>query len=409
MFNYLALGSLVLAIAIFIGTITPVYNRLKEAENKSIQHATQTTAMAINEWMRRVQDLAWQITSRTRVRQELEKYNDGKVTLQQLKSFTEPKLTDALNFSESVVGITRLDNQNRIVATCGQNIPIKKWESIKQNGKNIAVSVPYKIGDRCFVVISAPILNRENDSVGIDLVLINMYDLSTIISKRTKAGGTMKAMMGYFVDNDFSPILTSNTTPTMRIEENQNHYKQMLEVENKNEIYLSKFGGSVAGFSRLESFDWWLVLSQEENILYSKLHNRLLVVCLLVVGLYIIFLFGFRLIAKPLAGKILLHTSELEATILEKTSELKHEIEVRKQTEKAHEETIGQLSDALSDVRTLKGLLPICSHCKKIRDDKGYWNTLESYISEHSEAEFSHGICQECAKKYYPDFEIYKE
>lgn len=59
------------------------------------------------------------------------------------------------------------------------------------------------------------------------------------------------------------------------------------------------------------------------------------------------------------------------------------------------------LKKALSQVKTLSGLLPICSSCKKIRDDKGYWKQIETYISEHSEAEFSHGMCRECAEKLY--------
>lgn len=67
------------------------------------------------------------------------------------------------------------------------------------------------------------------------------------------------------------------------------------------------------------------------------------------------------------------------------------------------------LLKALRDVKTLSGLLPICMHCKKIRDDKGYWNKIENFIHEHSEVEFSHGICQECAKKYYPDMDLYDE
>ncbi len=60
---------------------------------------------------------------------------------------------------------------------------------------------------------------------------------------------------------------------------------------------------------------------------------------------------------------------------------------------------IHQLKDALENVRTLSGMLPICSYCKKIRDDKGYWQQLEAYITEHSEALFSHGLCPECAEK----------
>lgn len=64
------------------------------------------------------------------------------------------------------------------------------------------------------------------------------------------------------------------------------------------------------------------------------------------------------------------------------------------------------LSEASEEIKTLKGIIPICSWCKKIRDDKGYWNQIELYIRDHSEAEFSHAICPECAKKLYPELDI---
>lgn len=62
-----------------------------------------------------------------------------------------------------------------------------------------------------------------------------------------------------------------------------------------------------------------------------------------------------------------------------------------------------KLQKALNEVKTLSGFLPICASCKKIRDDKGYWNQLEGYIQNHSNAEFSHSICPECTTKLYPD------
>ncbi len=61
------------------------------------------------------------------------------------------------------------------------------------------------------------------------------------------------------------------------------------------------------------------------------------------------------------------------------------------------------LWDALDEVKRLSGFLPICSSCKKIRDDKGYWQRLELYIESHSEAKFSHSICQDCTEKLYPE------
>jgi len=76
----------------------------------------------------------------------------------------------------------------------------------------------------------------------------------------------------------------------------------------------------------------------------------------------------------------------------------------RKRMEEEREKLIVELKEALLRVRTLSGLLPICSSCKKIRDDEGRWQPLEDYIRDHSEAEFTHTICPECAKKTYPNY-----
>lgn len=61
------------------------------------------------------------------------------------------------------------------------------------------------------------------------------------------------------------------------------------------------------------------------------------------------------------------------------------------------------LESALGEIKTLSGLIPICSHCKKIRDDKGYWQQVEVYVRKHSTADFSHGICPDCAQKYHAE------
>jgi PAS domain S-box-containing protein len=79
----------------------------------------------------------------------------------------------------------------------------------------------------------------------------------------------------------------------------------------------------------------------------------------------------------------------------------------RKRVEAEREKLIEDLQAALAQVRTLSGLLPICSCCKKIRDDKGYWTQIECYIRSHSQAEFSHGMCPECMNSHYP--EVHKE
>lgn len=78
------------------------------------------------------------------------------------------------------------------------------------------------------------------------------------------------------------------------------------------------------------------------------------------------------------------------------------DITYRKRLERQRDQYITKLQDALANVRTLRGLLPICANCKQIRDDEGYWHRVEHYVQEHTHAEFSHGICPECAQKLYP-------
>ena len=77
-------------------------------------------------------------------------------------------------------------------------------------------------------------------------------------------------------------------------------------------------------------------------------------------------------------------------------------------TERDITEIKNELRRKEHEVKLLRGLLPICASCKEIRDDKGYWHQIESYIRDHSEAEFTHGICPKCAERLYPEFTPYK-
>lgn len=104
---------------------------------------------------------------------------------------------------------------------------------------------------------------------------------------------------------------------------------------------------------------------------------------------------AFGYLIKPFTDR------ELRAAI--EMAMYKHRMEAERET------LVKDLQTALSRVKTLSGLLPICSHCKKIRDDTGYWNQIETYIATHSDAMFSHGICPECADSLYGHESWYKK
>ena len=83
---------------------------------------------------------------------------------------------------------------------------------------------------------------------------------------------------------------------------------------------------------------------------------------------------------------------------------LRAEVDERRKAQATADELIRELEEAVASVKTLRGLLPICAHCKRVRDDEGYWDQIERYISSHSEAQFSHSICPDCAERYFPEF-----
>ncbi|EMS79941.1 HAMP domain-containing protein [Desulfotignum phosphitoxidans] len=110
--------------------------------------------------------------------------------------------------------------------------------------------------------------------------------------------------------------------------------------------------------------------------------------------------------SKDELGDLARHMEAMSAAIQQQQAEI---IKANQELEQRVKERTRDLETALSEIKTLRGIIPICSHCKKIRDDDGYWNQLETYIRDHSEAQLSHGICRECAKKYYPDLDLYDD
>ncbi len=114
---------------------------------------------------------------------------------------------------------------------------------------------------------------------------------------------------------------------------------------------------------------------------------------------------------RKLAQIALQNASDLlERRVEERTAELKEvngrllaEIEQREKTEAEREKLVEELQQAIAEIKTLSGFIPICASCKKVRDDGGYWNQIEVYLRERSDAEFSHGICPDCIKTLYPE------
>jgi PAS domain S-box-containing protein len=205
-----------------------------------------------------------------------------------------------------------------------------------------------------------------------------------------------------------------------KLEENEARWKFALEGSGDgvwdwnavtNQVFFSKQWKTMLGYDENEigdTLDEWdlRVHPDDKSTVMADIHAHLR-------GETTVYQNEHRVLCKDGSYKWILDRGK----IIERTEDGKPlriigthaDISERKKAEAERESLIAGLEDAMANVKQLSGLLPICAHCKKIRDDKGYWNQIEHYLHQHSEAVFSHGICQECAKKYYPDLDIYDD
>lgn len=113
---------------------------------------------------------------------------------------------------------------------------------------------------------------------------------------------------------------------------------------------------------------------------------------------------GVDYITKPVQVEEVLARVNTHLTIRILQRQLEEKNELLQNRNEQLEKKKSELQEALENIKTLKGLIPICSNCKKVRDDDGFWQQVEAYVSKRSQAEFSHSLCPECAKKLYPEY-----
>ena len=165
---------------------------------------------------------------------------------------------------------------------------------------------------------------------------------------------------------------------------------------------------SVISTYQIRSFPYHIAVMHAKSTVLQKWYREterdlFIMAATLLVALFTIALaFWQRQKRRDAELQLLKHQMDLEKTIRKRTQQLDH-------TNSVLVEKNESLEKALKEIKTLKGIVPICSYCKNIRDDKGYWEKVEVYVQRHSQADFSHGICPDCAKKYFPDMDLYSD
>ena len=253
----------------------------------------------------------------------------------------------------------------------------------KQNGDFLGVVVA--------IIDAGYFYDRYNDYLNVDANAIVLFDNSGAV------------LTGWFNHPDFSTSRSGANIQSIP-------YFSSLSQSNFND------GGrrthedkdAVISSYQIRSFPYHIAVMHAKSTVLQKWYREtkrdlFIMAATLIVALFTIGLaFRQRQRRRRAELQLLKHQMDLEKTIQQRTRQLD-------QTNAALVEKNKSLEKALKEIKTLKGIVPICSYCKNIRDDKGYWEKVEVYVKRHSQADFSHSICPDCAKKYFPDMDLYKD
>jgi len=309
------IGALVALVAIF-----PLSERLKEGEQRNLEFAATTHGRTVQEILSRLTDIAMQVASRTRARQELEAYNRGELEREPFVASNQGILGDALQQSPEILGITRLDANNNLAVQVGRTIPRTAWMIPESSAQRAQLGSPFQLESGQYALLAAaPILNGQGQRVGTDLVLFEIANLESLSQQGQQLGDSGTIVLGR-QGNGGSELFFDRGEL-----EHQGEFEQALAEAVAEEAQLrlvETSQGEIAIASlRLPNHDWALAVKLDSQELYQGIMEDIRNLAGVIVILTLVGSGVMVLLLRPLAGQAIVQTEDLERQLNE-TQEL---------------------------------------------------------------------------------------
>ena len=395
---YSTLGIFSISLVVASISVFPFYQQLRKGEERNLRSTLHMKALTINEFLSRAKDVTVQIASRTQARKMLLDYNQrrvsSKVAVQKITKF----LTDALNQSEDIAGISRITQDSELLVEIGLPIPSEFKPQLPLQSKDAVVSTPIHLTGESYLVVTKPILNSTGKQAGADIVLFKASGLQKILQNNVGLGKTSKVILGTMKKDQTQLFFSQNNSSNRSSSRISNAISQAVSG-NSGLLYDRKslFESNIIVFEPILNKKWGLVIKIDGQELYASVHQQIIIIAIIIVLLSGLGTIGMVLLLRPLSGQVLIHTDELEQQVQEKTAaikELKHTQAQLIQTEKmsslgllvsgiAHEINnpvnfiYGNLKHADEYIQNLLGLIELYQNRQTNSDTE-----IEEYIEE---------------------------
>jgi len=332
---YSALGILVIGVIVAFVSIIPLFNHLKKNAEQNLSFAVKNRTLAIEEYITRAKDIVLQITSRTKAREKLEEYNKGKVSLEEFIYFSKNVLTDALNKSEEVDSIARLDQKGNLVVQVGISIPKESWPLLGQDSKEAIIHGPVPVEGESYLVVGAPILNDQSMRVGTDVILFRLGRLQQIVQDYTGLGKTGETILGSVHDHrvePFFPLRGNNEVPPEGFPLDSPRGAALEKALNQEVgILKSSDPPEVIAYGPLQGADWGLLVKMDKRELYAPITQQAATIGGIIGVLILLGSAGTGLLLRPLTKKMVGLEREIQVKVTALESELNERMRVEEE------------------------------------------------------------------------------
>jgi signal transduction histidine kinase/CheY-like chemotaxis protein len=330
---YSLAGILVSGLLITLIGILPLYFSLRNYREQTLMQQFTVRTLLAEEVITKVNDIAFQITSRSALRNKLTEYNRGETDLETLREFSFPKLEDALLISDSVRGILRLALDGKIVSEIGPSIPRERWNIPADHEEFADISVFSK--GRNYLLASAPIIDNEGRRQGTDIILYSVDELGGLVYDYAGLGRSGFSLIVYPSGQRYLPLLPAAETRAQGLDLKNPMIQELFQQaasERKTGISSNAAGsGKLAVYGPIQNVEWALIIMMESGELFLPINRQMIIITIIIVFVLAVSIIVLRFFIHPLVTDLSVSARHFQKEVEKKTQALMRELEDRKQ------------------------------------------------------------------------------
>jgi PAS domain S-box-containing protein len=369
-----ALGIFAVGTIVALVGILPLAMQLREAEIKSLQVDLRKRTENAEDFLTRAKSASQSRSTRGPLRESMEAFAINAISSDQLQERLAEWMRNSIGISTNSVGICILDPRQQVVRQSGIPIPREFWRVPDDSARDAILLGPVRIRNEPMLVSSAPILGSRFERLGTSIVLYRMANLQRVVEDYSGLGRFGETVIGDLKNREFPFFFPfrpgkSGEPDDSKKSEALRRALELGQAKQSGTLMPSDLDGAryVIAYGPMEGVDWGIALKVDERELLSSVNHRLAVSAAIIVALLLLGTLGMIVLVRPLAGRLILHTDELESQIYEKTAALNTELAERKRAEL-------QVRDSEALYHSLVDTLPVSILRKDLKGRVTYGN-----------------------------------